>query len=264
MYGKLFESTFSGSMCGHGSTIFAVWCYAIAHVKPDASVEINPRILTAVLGDSLDKIEAALEFLQRADPRSRSKEEDGKRLIREGEFSFRLVNFEAYNTMRNEDERRAYNRRKQAEHRARKGKSNGVSLTVIDKSALSAHADVDADVDVNTEESPQSPPRGRTKAKVEFDPASIPNLNRDAYDLYVAYRAQNKWPKLRAMSAEAIARQLAAESDVVQLGMVQQSIRHAWRGLFDLKTGQAQVAAASKQNATIDVSIRSKYDCDPS
>lgn len=128
MYGKLFESTFSGSMYGKGSTVFAVWGYAIAHARKDGSTEMNPKMLASVLGDSLENVSNALAFLEAPDPESRSKNDEGKRLIKEGEYLYRIVNYQRYNGMRNEDERREYNRQKQKEHRQRV--SNGLSNSV--------------------------------------------------------------------------------------------------------------------------------------
>ena len=151
MYGKLFESTFTGSMYGRGAVVFQSGATAIAHGKPDGSVEINPRMLAATLGESLELVQSALQFLQATDPESRTKTEDGKRLIRESEYLYRIVNFQQYRNIRNDEERREYNRRKQAEHRAKAKASNRPSLTVIEKSALSAHSDSDSDSDSDSE-----------------------------------------------------------------------------------------------------------------
>lgn len=147
MYGKLFDSTFTGSMFGKGSTIFAVWGYAIANAKRDGSVEINPNMLAAVLGDTVEGVTSALRFLQEPDPKSRSKNEEGRRLIQEGEYQYRIVNHPLYNGMRNEGERREYNRIKQREHRQRV--SNGLSNTVSHGQPPSASVSVAVDVDVD-------------------------------------------------------------------------------------------------------------------
>lgn len=158
MYGKLFESTFTGSMYGRGAVVFAVWSYAIAHGKPDGSVEINPRMLAATLGESLELVQSALQFLQATDPESRTKTEDGKRLIRESEYLYRIVNFQQYRNIRNDEERREYNRRKQAEHRAKLKASSHPSLTVIEKSALSAHSYSYSDSDTESGKRKKAPP----------------------------------------------------------------------------------------------------------
>jgi hypothetical protein len=124
MYGKCFESMYEGSMIGAGLNVFAVWNYIIAKNRSGV-IEINPKLLAFTLGGKDDEAErqvvAALAFLQLPDPASRSKVEGGRRLVKEGQYQYRLVNWEHYNQIRNEADRREYNRRKQAEYRA-KGK----------------------------------------------------------------------------------------------------------------------------------------------
>lgn len=119
MYGKLFASTFTGSMVGSGPVVFATWGYAIAHAV-DSQVELNPVLLSAVLGCPQEQVTAAIGVLCAPDPNSRSKADEGRRLVREGQFAYRVVNHAKYNAMRHEGDRREYNRIKQQEHRDRK------------------------------------------------------------------------------------------------------------------------------------------------
>lgn len=138
MYGKFFASTFTGSMFGAGSDVFAVWAYVIATAE-DSSVELNPVMLASTLGTTPNLVESAIEYLCRPDPNSRNKAEDGRRLIREGAYQYRVVSHALYRQLRNEDERREYNRVKKQESRARL--SSPVKPTVIDMSTLpSAYA----------------------------------------------------------------------------------------------------------------------------
>lgn len=119
MYGKLFESTFTGSMYGKGPIVFSVWSYVIAHTKPDGMVELNPLMLAGIIGCQASEIEAALEYLCSPDNSSRTKEAEGRRLIKEGEYLYKTVNYSTYNSVRNEPQRREYNRIKKQESRAR-------------------------------------------------------------------------------------------------------------------------------------------------
>ena len=124
MYGKLFASTYTGSMAGNGAVVFAVWGYVIANTY-SSRIELNPMILSAIIGEPQDRIASAIDLLCAPDERSRSKENDGRRLIREGEFQYFVPSHERYRSIRNEDERREYNRQKKAESRDRL-KSNAV------------------------------------------------------------------------------------------------------------------------------------------
>ena len=168
MFGKLYESTYTGSMVGSGALAFAVWDYAIAHCRNDDRVELNPVLIGAVLGEDPAGVVAALEKFCAPDPRSRSKREDGRKLIREGEFQYFMVNHADYRSMRNEDERREYNRLKQRECRAKKKASNSQLLhdnSLGNVNSLSqtcvppcAHADADADArDKNNSSAPEVP-----------------------------------------------------------------------------------------------------------
>lgn len=118
MYGKAFESQYEGSMIGAGMNVFAVWNYAFTKARCGA-VELNPKLLAFILGGTEKQVNDAIQFLSSPDPKSRSKLEEGRRLVREGEYQYRLVNYIKYNAIRNADDLREYNRQKQAEYRSR-------------------------------------------------------------------------------------------------------------------------------------------------
>lgn len=150
MYGKFFASTFTGSMYGAGPDVFAVWGYVIANAA-DSQVELNPLLLAAAIGTSPERIAQAINILCSPDPRSRSKGHEGRRLLREGEYAYHVPNFLSYRAIRNEDDRRTYNREKQREHRER------VKASVIDSqslSTLSAHAETETETEAETEAYP--------------------------------------------------------------------------------------------------------------
>lgn len=119
MYGKSYESMYEGSMVGAGINVFAVWNYIITKARGGA-VEINPRLLAFTLGGREEEVASALEFLQQPDPISRSKDCEGRRLIKDGQFQYRVVNWEKYQEIKNAADKREYNRVKQAEYRANK------------------------------------------------------------------------------------------------------------------------------------------------
>lgn len=135
MYGKIFESMYRGSMVGAGSPVFAVWGYVIANMRADkevgAQVDLNPVYLGMVLGESPEVVVEVIEKLCGPDPRSTSKEEEGRRLIRMGEFSYRVVNGAKYMAIRNEEERREYNRLAK-----RRQRSNGTEEVLKQEAGL--------------------------------------------------------------------------------------------------------------------------------
>ena len=114
MYGKHYVSMYEGSMIGAGSAYFAVWGYIIAHMKPDwksgSWVELNPQIIAFVLGEKVEVVEEVLGRMQEPDSRSRSQEEGGRKLVKLGEYAYRVVNGMKYRSIRNEEARRNYQR----------------------------------------------------------------------------------------------------------------------------------------------------------
>jgi hypothetical protein len=123
MYGKHFKSMYSGSMVGSGAIIYAVWGYVIANCIPDrkvgTQVELNPVLLAAILGEKVEAVEKAVEFLCSPDPRSRTKIQEGRRLVRLAEFDYKVVNGVKYREIRDEEARREQNRRAQEKWRGK-------------------------------------------------------------------------------------------------------------------------------------------------
>lgn len=124
MFGKHFASMYSGSMVGSGALTFAVWGYVIAHMVPDGvagsmSVELNPKLLGPILGEPVKDVQAVIEKLCGPDAESRSKEEGGRRLVRLGQFDYRVVNGMKYREMRDQENRRRQLREAQERFRVR-------------------------------------------------------------------------------------------------------------------------------------------------
>lgn len=133
MYGRIFESLYRGSMVGSGSPTFAVWGYVIANMRADeevgAQVELNPKLLAFILGEKQEVVEEVIAHLCAPDPGSTSKEKEGRRLVRMGEFAYQVVNGAKYMSIKNEEARREYFRDKKRESRAEKAREgNGKSI----------------------------------------------------------------------------------------------------------------------------------------
>lgn len=95
-YGKLFGSAFNGSLAGAGPTVIATWAYILATAGPSDEIDINPRLVAAVLGCSEEDVVAALKFLASPDPNSRSREHEGRRLLQTGVWRWKIVNHGKY------------------------------------------------------------------------------------------------------------------------------------------------------------------------
>lgn len=124
MYGRVFESMFTGSMRGSGALVFAVWTYVITTMREDkqvgVQVELRPKNLEFYLGEPEQDIQEAIDFLCKDDPDSTCQEDGGKRLIPVGKFVYRVVSGASYLKIRTEEDLREYRRLAKRDERARK------------------------------------------------------------------------------------------------------------------------------------------------
>lgn len=125
MYGKHFESMYTGSMRGAGPVAFAVWGWIISHQKPNTrreefTVELDPELLAFVIGKvNAEDIARQIQTFCQPDLKSRTEAEEGRKLVKLGVYLYRVVNGAMYDRLRREDERREYNRERQRELRAK-------------------------------------------------------------------------------------------------------------------------------------------------
>lgn len=132
MYGKHFASMYTGSMVGKGALFFAVWGYVISHFVPDrahgAWVELNPTILSTILGEPETAIASKIDEMCQPDAKSRTEAEQGRKLVRLGPFAYRVVNGAAYRAIRDEESRREQNRKAQATYRSKRPRKSQSSV----------------------------------------------------------------------------------------------------------------------------------------
>jgi hypothetical protein len=149
MYGKTFTALWEGSMVGQSDPQL-VFIFLFCHCDRSGFVEAHPAIVSVKTGLSIERVEAALSYLEATDPRSRSKAEGGKRIIRlDGDHSagWKVVNYEYYRGLRRAEDRREYQR--QYWH-TRKLKSTQPPSTPLNPTL--PIADAEADVDAKTKD----------------------------------------------------------------------------------------------------------------
>lgn len=161
MYGKIYPSLYSGSMIGAGPVAFALWPYIITNARPDdgSLIDLNPDLISAIIGCKSSDIQKAIDFFCEPDERSRTPAANGCRLIKKSPLTYFVVNLEQYRFLDDCDDRRTYWRdQKEKQRQKRKIKRNETPLspnmsgTFPDKiglSHLSPNADADADADAD-------------------------------------------------------------------------------------------------------------------
>lgn len=145
MYGKTFTTLWEGSMVGLADAQL-VFIFLFCHCDLEGFVEAHPSILSAKTGIPLDRVRAALDLLQAPDPNSRSKAEEGRRIIplnADRIAGWKVVNYEYYRSLRKADDRREYQRRYW--HSRKINKSQPQILNHTQPHSTYAEAEVDAD-----------------------------------------------------------------------------------------------------------------------
>ena len=145
MYGKFHSSTFTGSMRGSGPVVFAVWAYVVSNTNQHSVIEINPDVVAFLLGCTPAEVEQAIETLCAPDPKSRCKDNDGRRLLKEGEFQYFVPTHKHYREMKTTEEKREYNRVKKQEERQRKSNVERDVKNVKDVNTSEAEAEALSD-----------------------------------------------------------------------------------------------------------------------
>jgi hypothetical protein len=162
MYGKIYEQTFTGSMAGTGSNVFAVWAYVIANTGPDSLVELNPYIIGTMIGMNQEDVAKVIEYLSSPDPNSRSKSHRGRRLVQKGQFIYFVPQAHKYRCLPNDKERKEYFRDKQRERRQRLAEAcqTGMSNNVKDGQTSRSRSNKQYSEAEEVQKSTPPPPKG--------------------------------------------------------------------------------------------------------
>ena len=94
-YTKLYEGIIQSSVMAEDPVTFKVWIAILASTGPDAIARISSTFLAAACYLPVAKVDKALATLESPDPRSRSLNDDGKRITRV-DGGFFVINYEKY------------------------------------------------------------------------------------------------------------------------------------------------------------------------
>lgn len=147
MYSRLFGSILDSSINVSGVPATHRWLWITMLIIADEGrvgvVNMPVERLAARAGLSIDDTVAGLLFLNAPDPESRSEEEDGRRIVplRDGSMrEWKLVNWEKYQAIAKEEQRREETRVRVANWR----KKNAGNADVTESNALEVTLDVQA------------------------------------------------------------------------------------------------------------------------
>lgn len=183
MYGKVFESMYDGTLASRGPwQALVTFQQMIVLADQDGNVDMTADAISRRTSIPLEIIEAGIAALLLPDPRSRTPDEDGRRIVPledHRDWGWRIVNHRKYQQMRKAEERREYLRKAQAESRARRKAVNTVN-NASTRSTVSTPTDTDTDADTDTGASAPVRAREPTEAArvcMALKSAGIPRVN---------------------------------------------------------------------------------------
>lgn len=234
-YTKLFNSILVSTIWRSPNATRIVWITLLAMSNKDGVCEGSLPGLADLARVTIQECESALAELQAPDPYSRTPDHEGRRIEVLPGIGWRLLNHGKYRERMSEEQRREYNKIKQAESRQRRK----MSLTVIDnfdKSAMSAHTDTDTDTDKR---------KSMARKRACFDPLSIrlPDwLSPTLWAQWVNSRRQLGKRLTESASLQQIADlTLWKERGHSPDDIIRTSIRNGWQGLFEPKSASGNL-----------------------
>jgi len=123
MYGKLFAQMYDGTLGTRGPwQALVTFQQLIILADKTGIVDMTPEAISRRTTIPLEIVEIGLRELEKPDDGSRSPEEEGRRIVHLDAgrpWGWRIVNYEKYRKLRNEDERREYHRQYWREKRSK-------------------------------------------------------------------------------------------------------------------------------------------------
>jgi len=119
-YSKIFKSIFDSSIWAEPYHTRYLWLVMLVMADKTGLVDVAMSGLIIKTGLQREQIEAGLKTLSSPDPDSRTKEFNGVRIAETEGGGWQILNFDKYKDRLSKEDRKEYNRIKQAEYRSAK------------------------------------------------------------------------------------------------------------------------------------------------
>lgn len=228
---KLFSSILDSTIWQESAETKIVWITMLAMVDRNGEVHASIPGLASRAKVTLSECECALVSFKSPDPYSRTKDNEGKR-IEDIDGGWLLLNHSKYRALLSAEERREYNRRKQAECRAKqKPGVIDVSLTVNHNQQCQHITEAEAEAEAETK---------IRKKKEESLPLPFDSLQfKEAWSAWMEYRKEIK-KTLKPTSIRALFAQFAKWGESDSIHSINESIKNGWQGVFEPKAKAAE------------------------
>lgn len=173
-YTKLFNSILHSTIWNEDNETRIVWITMLAMADKEGNVQASIPGLAKLAGVSITECESALKKFQEPDKYSRTPDNEGRR-IKPCDGGWTLLNHGKYRRLMSAEERREYNRQKQAEYRQRKRDEDGnESITVNDNEQCQHIAEADTKADTKAEADSKEELSASRKTKPKVSGYSVP------------------------------------------------------------------------------------------
>lgn len=216
MYAKVFTSMWDGSLYGKLEAS-AVLMACVTLCNAQGVLDMTPEAISGRTGWPVEFVRKGITDLEMPDPRSRTPDEDGRRLAKlddHRDWGWLIVNYEKYRALADADVIKLQTRERVRKHRE-KANASKRAVTVGNAQKRQAEAETEAE-------------EGKKEAQ-----APIPGLDSESWNRFFGYRKSIGKP-VKPVSVPAAQRELAGFGEM-QAAVVEQSIANSWTGLFALK-----------------------------
>lgn len=162
MFAKVFSQIFDSTIA-EDYKVRHIFMDLLVMADSDGVVDKTPQAISRIANVPLEHVQAALAILSQPDISSRTKDHEGRRIElidNSRDWGWRLVNFQKYREIRDEEARRIANRSYKRDQRKRQQLSASVPDSQQSQ-PRSAHTEVEVEVDKELKEQKQkrfSPP----------------------------------------------------------------------------------------------------------
>lgn len=234
-YTPVFGSVFTGTLHGRWPDT-GLWLCLLAMSNKHGEVDCTPQYIASATGLEVAEVTACIERFMQPDAYSRSRGEEGRRLIpldSSRPWGWKIVNHSVYRERARKQARQATETASGRDaERKRKGRLSGDAQPCPANSGAVPLSDTDTDTDKNKRDASASVVLHET-------------LPRDAWEEWLAHRREKRW----SMGPRALKTQLkllARYDTATQREMIDTSINAGWEGIFAPKTSRSKPAEKSE------------------
>lgn len=246
-YTKLFQSILDSTIWQESNETRLLWITMLAMSDKNGEVQAAIPGLAKRAGITIQECEDGLATLLSPDPYSRTPDHDGRRIeVIDGGWA--LLNHLKYRELMSYEERKEYNRRKQAEFRAKKANEaskdvNDTSITVNycqSQSAMSAHnKSKKQKAKDKRQENPLTP-----KGGIEFPP-DFSDKRRAAFATWAQYKRE-KGQAYKATGWQTLLGKFAHLSDDQIQSAIQSSMASNYAGIYESRGQMLETSEPAK------------------